>query len=147
LITPISLCNHTPQCTTRLPTPTPEGTPTFAPFELHEILEANEDKEREIKYYAGQILDFYRSGSDGNIDQSIEKLEVIRELLATENGENDDFDELIDIAKNIKKILEEMNNEDDEKYTYDYDEDAPKYYWGGDDGNEIIFYDDEEDLA
>jgi hypothetical protein len=52
------------------------------------------------------------------------------------------------MAKEFKKRLEELNKEetdnDDENSLYDYDEDAPRYCWAGDNPNEIIFYDDED---
>ena len=48
-----------------------------AQFELESRIEANETKQSEIKYYVGKVMEFYRSGDDGNFDNSIEKLEVI----------------------------------------------------------------------
>ena len=79
-------CSHTSQCMTRLPTPPPEGPLPLAQFELESIIETNGVKENKIKYYVDQIMEFYRSGADGNLDTSIEELEVIKELLATEDG-------------------------------------------------------------
>ena len=52
------------------------------------------------------------------------------------------------MAKEYKKRLEEMilegYDDADSTYNYEEDEDAPRYYWAGDDANEIIFYDEEE---
>ena len=54
------------------------------------------------------------------------------------------FDELVNQLETVKLATAKLNDVkvDLEDYNYLYEEeDLPKYYWGGEDGNELIFYD------
>ena len=99
----------------------------------------------EVKAFASKIMNFYRTGSDGTLDHTIVKLKAIKDILGSEHDECTEFDDLIEMAKEGKNVIEGLNIEqknEDINDSYEFDEDFPRYYWGGEDGNENIFYDD-----
>ena len=68
---------------------------------------------------------------------------------ATNNEESKEsgFDELITMVKTAKEAIENTSKEDeyDDEYVDGMeDTNLPKHYWGGEDGNELIFVDEEE---
>ena len=149
LKTPI--CPHSPQCAERQPYPPPHGPPTLDQSEVQECVARNENVEIEVKQFVTKIMDFYKSEPVGDLDTTIAKLEVIKELLEPENDESDEpktseFDELIEMAKDTKQKLEAMKTSEFDEYddySFEEDENLPRFYWGGDDCCEMIFYDDE----
>ena len=145
--TEISLkCNHFPQCITRQPIPPPIGPLTFKQFELTEAVIEMEKIESEVDRFVENVVDFLRDESSDNLDITIAKLEAVKKMLdpnAEPEGRISQFDELIEMAKHSKDIIENMKNkkdeDDDDYFEYEH-EDLPRHYYGEE--GEIIFEDD-----
>ena len=143
-----TVCNHSPQCIFRQPLPPPIGPPTKEQFETRESVLKCEAKEKELDSCAAQILDFFNSEPLNDIDVTIWKLQQIKSLLEpnNENVEPSQFDDLIKQAENYKQAMDNLvNNQEDDDHLYEdyFDDDLPRHFWGGDDGNELFFEDDE----
>ena len=134
-----SECAHTPQCRLRDPMGPPFGPRTELQTHLDDAVIRNETVVKVLE----DIKNFLRQDKNDTIDDRIEKVKVLKELLETENSGDTMFDEVINQLEIVKSAIAEMNNDVDyEDNDYDYEEDdLPKYYWGGEDGNEIIFFD------
>ena len=91
------------------------------------------DAEMWMKSITEDIVKFVESGPVGNIEITIFKLEALKNLLKT-----DEFDELIQSAKQTKDFLEKKKEGDAEDDFEDYfvDEYPPHHY--GEDGEVII---------
>ena len=66
------------------------------------------------------------------MDLKISRLEAIKKLLAPGNDDADtsDFDDLIELAKEMKEKIEALKNEEfeeDDDYSFDED-DTPRFY-------------------
>ena len=76
--------------------------------------------------------------------------EVKVKKLRDERNIKEEFDNLIMLLKSTKEDIETLKN-NVEEYAEDYfddlmNDDLPHHQWGGKDGNELIFDDDEHDL-
>ena len=87
-------------------------------------------------------MEFLNEEPKDNIDITIAKLEALKKLFDEKIepfGQNSEFEELIEMAKSTKEIIENMKNceaEDFDDYEYEED-DLPRHYYGED--GEILF--------
>ena len=133
----VSECKHTPQCRLRDPIGPPFGPRT----ELQAQLDDAVLRQETVAKVLGDIKTFLKQEETDTIDDQIEKVKVLKELLETEDSE---FDDLVNQLETIKLATTKLNDIEVDLEDYDYlyeEQDLPKYYWGGEDGNELIFYD------
>ena len=98
-----------------------------------------------LEALSDQILDFFQTEPVDDLDFTIIKLEMIKTLFEPKNNEERDlseFDDLIEIAKENKKIIENTKkeaNDDDEEHCYEdyFDDNLPRHFYGED--RELIF--------
>ena len=64
----------------------------------------------------------------------------MKKLLEPNDDNPAEFDETIEFLKTTKLAIE---NVEEDNYDFEEYEDLPRHYWGGENGDEIIFYDDE----
>ena len=138
-----TFCDHTPQCILKPPSPPPHGPRTQKQSELDIIIAKHEAYESFAKY----VLEFMEEEPGDTLDTTIAKLEALKAMLepaTDENTKESTFDELIRTVKETKHAIQEQDNEDyDDDYFQAMEEDQglPRHYWGGEDGNELIFSD------
>ena len=127
------------------PFPPPLGPRTLKQTELDNAILINEA----VQTFTEQVLDFIQQDDEETLDDTIAKLEAFKKMLEPESDEKESkFEELIQMVKTAKKAIDNLNknhDELDEDYYDDLrpDDDLPRHYWGGEDGNELIFEDDE----
>ena len=98
-------------------------------------------KNEAIQTFTQEALDFLKQDNDETLDDTIKKMEAFKNLLEPDCEESE-FDELIQMVKTAKEAIENLNKSteyDDDYYEDLMNDDLPQYYWGGEDGNEIIF--------
>ena len=143
------LCTHFPQCSIRQPKPPPIEPPTFKQFELNEAISKTETLESEIENFVENVVNFLKEeGPNDDLDITITKLEALKKMLDPEaetEGRTSQFDELIELAKTSRDIIENRKNEkeegfDDDDYLDYESDDLPRHYYGED--GELIFEDD-----
>ena len=145
LQTPIcQRCPHMSQCILRDPHP-----PPFGPRSLRQTELDNEiAKVEAIQTFNDHVLNFVKQEEGETLDHTIAKLEALKNLLEPHPNEESEFDNLIQMVKTAQETIASQfgfgeNFEYDEDYFDDLiNDDLPRYYWGGEDGNEIIFEDD-----
>ena len=87
-----------------------------------------------------------------SLDYTVDKLEALKAMLEPEKENETEtressLDELIQEVKATKEAIADLNNEeefDDDYFEDMLDQDLPRHYWGGPDGNELIFIEDED---
>ena len=141
-----STCSHSPQCYTRQPKPPPYGPLSLEQVELIEAISRSEKNESEVESFVKNVMGFLEE-EPKDIEVTIVKLEALKNMLEPNveaEGKISHFRELINMAKNTKEIIDNMNNEqndeDDDDYFYDEDDDLPRHFYGED--GEIIFEDE-----
>ena len=149
-VEPLSFCLHNPPCTSRQPLPPPHGPKSLKTVEL----EAEVCKTESIQSFTENVLQFMRQEPGDTLDTAIDKLEALKAILEPEEvneteATESSLDELIREVKTTKEAIENLNKE--EEYDDDYfdemmDPDLPRHYWGGPDWNELIFFEDEEEV-
>ena len=95
---------------------------------------------------------FMKQEPGETLDDTIKKLEALKTMLEPTNDDEtkeSEFDNLILLVKSTKEAIETLVNTEDE-YDKEYldnlfDDGLPRHYWGGEDGNELIFDEDEYD--
>ena len=127
-------CPHSPQCTSRGPHPPPHGPRTFTQLELDEELVRNEA----IQSFTNNLLEFLEEAPGETLDDTVAKLEAIKNMLEPEKDDTkeSEFDKIIAEVKITKEAIEKINNEQheyDEDYFKDIEDDLPRHYWGGED--------------
>ena len=57
------------------------------------------------------------------------------------------FDDLIEKIKTVNEAVNNLSRNDEEEVSWSdyYDDELPAHYWGGEDGNEIIFLDNDKE--
>ena len=87
------------------------------------------------------MQDFIKQDDNETLDDQIEKLEALKRLLEPEDAEDSMLDELIERIKTVKEAITDLDKNEEVSCSdfYDDDDELPPYYWGGEDGNEIIF--------
>ena len=142
---PADVCPHSPQCHLREPFPPPLGPKTQKEVELDDSIAKNES-------FIEKVLDFLKQEPGETIDDTIFKLESLKSILEPSHGnpeEESELDKLIESAKVTKEAIENLANTEDD-YDEEYfqglmDESLPRHYWGGEDGNDLIFEDYNDD--
>ena len=118
----------------------------------------NETENPEIKTLTQDILEFFHSEPTDDIDVTIAKLEMIKDMFEQKVDDTSDFDEMIatakntgNITKNTEELLEQIEkykivDDDDEHLESEYfDDTLPKHYYG-EDGCELMFEDSNENF-
>ena len=138
----VQLCNHFPQCFARQSHPPPHGPNSLKQHKLKsEVI-----KTEAIQSFFASVLEFVADEPGDTIDIKIAKVEALKKMLEPEDYDDgskpSEFDEILEFLQTAKTAYENLEDDD---YTYDTegDEDLPPHYWGGEDANEQIFYDDE----
>ena len=89
------------------------------------------------------ILEFFNSEPTGNIDITIMKLEMIRDMFENKLGEElPQFRELVEAARHTKETIENskaISEEIDEEDLYEsyFDDNLPRHFYGEE--GELIF--------
>ena len=102
-------------------------------------------KQEVIQSFIDDVLEFLKREDTETLDDTVEKLKALKNLFEAKGVDASEFDSIIETAKRTYEAIEELHKDEDE-YDDDYfedllDEDLPRYYWGGEDGNKIIFED------
>ena len=138
-------CPHVPQCILRGPRPPPIGPRTLKQSETDKELFKNEA----VQIFMDHVRKFMKQEPGETLDDTVAKLEALKRMfepVSDPETEESEFDDLIKLVKSTKEAIETLQNSEDE-YDEEYfeglvDDDLPRHYWGGDDGNELIFEDD-----
>ena len=138
-------CKHSPQCLSREPSSPPIGPLTIAQFELQEIVLKNEKIEK-IETFVGIVKDFFRLEPTADIDITIAKLEAVRGLFEVDSHqtkmETNEFDQILDMAKETKVFIEHLKKEqyeNSDEDDYIDEDDLPRHYLGEE--GEFVFKD------
>jgi hypothetical protein len=132
-------CIHGPQCVLRDPHPPPHGPPTHRQYELQQLVMKNEAERQKMETLKDKILALVKPEPGDTYDDAQEKLECLK-FIFDDDDEASEFDKLFEML-NFYKEAKNDTTEHDPDYYDDLSEMAP-HYWGGDDGNELIFYDE-----
>lgn len=143
--TQLEPCTHNPQCILRDPKPPPFGPKTLAEFQMEEDIVKQESIEGFINY----VKDFIKKEDGETFDDQIEKLEALKRLLEPQEPADSVFDDLIEKIKTVKEAVNNLSRNDEEEVSWSdyYDDEIPEHYWGGEDGNELIFLDNDKELT
>ena len=133
------LCHHNPQCLLRAPHPPPHGPTTLKQYELQLLLLENEAERQKMESLKSRILTLVKPEPGDTFDNAIEKLEYLKSIFESDD-ENSEFDQLIETVINYREALNDTTEHDPDYYD-DLAEMEP-HYWEGEDGSELIFYDD-----
>ena len=144
----LETCEHYPQCISREPLPPPLGPLTLQQFETEALVEKKEEEIKAVETFVKAVLKFMKKEPGDTLDVTVAKLEALKKLLEPEikDEEPSEFDNLIETVKNTQELLDSIVNSNIEEDDYEYlnePDDLPPHYWGGEDGNEIIFYEEE----
>ena len=96
-----------------------------------------------------KVQDFIKQEPGETLNHNIYKLESLKAILEPDNTEEEsELDKIIKSVKVTKEAIENLTNTEDE-YDDEYlqemmDSTLPRHYWGGEDGNELIFEDDND---
>jgi hypothetical protein len=140
----LTICLHAPQCSFRAPYPPPHGPQTYKQSELENVIIKTEATES----FKESVMEFMRNEPGDTLDTTIAKLEALKAMLEPDHNDDEakesEFEKLIQMVKNTKEALEKLNDDDVDELDYEDYDDIPRHYWGGNDGNEIIFFEDDE---
>ena len=117
-------------------------------FEQYQIMK-EDGNAKKIESFIDEVMNFVESKAGEDIDTVIFKIEALQKIFEPKFLENRDksvFEDLLRQAKAVKESSEKSVEHDDDYTDYEFDDSLPDYYWGGEDGNEIIFREDEEKL-
>ena len=143
---PAAVCPHSPQCHLREPFPPPYGPRTLKQAELDETLTKTEEA---VDSLIEKVRDFIKQEPGETLDHTIYKLESLKTILEPDNTEEEsELDKIIRTSVKVtKEAIENLaNTEDeyDEEYIQEMMENSlPRHYWGGEDGNDLIFEEDD----
>ena len=146
---PSVVCPHSPQCHLRDPFNPPHGPKTQKQAELDDSIAKNDEA---IESVIENVLDFLKQEPGETLDDTIYKLESLKSILEPNHDNTEDeseLDKLIESAKVTKEAIENIANSKDDyddEYLQDLmDNSLPRHYWGGEDGNDLIFEDGNDD--
>ena len=121
------------------------------PQSLNEENETKISRNEAIESFTANVIKFMKKEPGDTLDVTVDKLEALKSMFvpATNNEESKEsgFDELITMVKTAKEAIENASKEDvyDDEYVDGMeDTNFPRHYWGGEDGNELIFVNEEE---
>ena len=121
---------------------------SYTQAQLSQEIEKSENSENYSEALLKIVIDFVTQNSEDNIDDSIVKLKAVKKVLDPDSeleGYVSPFDQIINMAKDTKEAIDNINKMREEKDDYDdyyEDEDElPPHYYGEE--GEILFFDDE----
>ena len=106
------------------------------------------NKTEAIVSFTESVLEFMKQEPGDALEMTLAKLEAPKTMLepTIENAlkEDSEFYQLIQIAKTTKDAVENLHKEDQYEYDDNYEdgEELKLHYWGGEDGNELIVFED-----